>query len=433
LEWLCRINFLYTYGGLGDRHQQNGVNYTLDLVAGLTQVLSDGTNTYLYGNGRIAQHATQSGYFLGDALGSVRQLADTAGAVTLTQSYAPYGEVTQSVGTSQTSYGFTNEFTDPNGLVYLRARYYAPTDGRFISRDTWNGDYNRPLSLNRWGYVEGNPILFTDPSGNRPRVPHSQIDRLPVTLLDPRSLGYYAGENVDLMPYLFYLNPYDFTMTASINFTPPGGHIASQRAMEVLRAVAFKSIGQGGIPDIPGEDENYPVVFSLNDREGENFWSRLVEVHGNPQTMFNAWFVVTKETGEAMVKETFPLDVPYPYDLRASLYLKPKTQNNNRAIVLTSQSMKLRVGKAFGLGELLGCSPLNALPVTIPINVWLPSGSPADVSNLFSITFTTRQIGQTNSIETEGRIELVGVPQPVGSVFFRGYYTGPQWKLHVLD
>ena len=135
---------------------------------GLTQVLSNGTNTYLYGNGRISQQATQTEYFLGDALGSVRQLTNPIGAVTLTQSYTPYGEVTQSTGTSQTSYGFTNEATDPNGLVYLRARYYAPTDGRFISRDTWNGDYNRPLSLNRWNYVEGNPVNLVDPTGRNP-------------------------------------------------------------------------------------------------------------------------------------------------------------------------------------------------------------------------------------------------------------------------
>ena len=117
-------------------------------------------------------------YFLGDALRSVRQLADPAGAVTLTQSYAPYGEVTRTVGTSQTSYGFTNEATDPNGLVYLRARYYAPTDGRFISRDTWNGDYNRPLSLNKWGYVEGNPVNLVDPSGHSPGVPPIDLDSL---------------------------------------------------------------------------------------------------------------------------------------------------------------------------------------------------------------------------------------------------------------
>jgi hypothetical protein len=34
-----------------------------------------------------------------------------------------------------------------------------------MSRDTWQGDYNRPGSLNRWNYVEANPINLTDPSG----------------------------------------------------------------------------------------------------------------------------------------------------------------------------------------------------------------------------------------------------------------------------
>lgn len=44
-------------------------NFTLDLNTGLTHVLADGTNTYLYGNGRIGQFAgAESAYFLGDAL-----------------------------------------------------------------------------------------------------------------------------------------------------------------------------------------------------------------------------------------------------------------------------------------------------------------------------------------------------------------------------
>ena len=143
------------------------------MAAGLTQVLSDGTNTYLYGNGRISQHATQTEYFLGDVLGSVRQLVDTAGAVTLTQSYAPYGETISSVGSGTNSYQFTGEARDANGLIYLRARYYNPGDGRFLSRDTWAGNYNRPLSLNRWGYVEGNPVNYIDPTG---RIKQGQED-----------------------------------------------------------------------------------------------------------------------------------------------------------------------------------------------------------------------------------------------------------------
>ena len=168
--------------GLGDRHQQvvDGVttNYTLDLAAGLTQVLDDGTNTYLYGNGRIAQAGSTTEYFIGDALGSVRQLADSAGTVTLTQNYAPYGDVVSSVGTSQTSYAFTGEMGDASGLTYLRARYLDSNTGRFISRDTWNGDYNRPLSLNRWNYGYGNPINWVDPSGMIPEEKADEADEL---------------------------------------------------------------------------------------------------------------------------------------------------------------------------------------------------------------------------------------------------------------
>lgn len=152
---------------LGDRLSQNGVNYTLDLNAGLTQVLSDGTNTYLYGLGRIAEYqGSVSEYYLGDALGSVRQLTDSQGEIRLATTYEPYGNIAETVGNAQTSYGFTGEFTDASGLVYLRARYYAPEQGRFTTRDTWDGDVNTPASLNRFNYAHSNPVMYTDPSGN---------------------------------------------------------------------------------------------------------------------------------------------------------------------------------------------------------------------------------------------------------------------------
>ncbi|MCC6192206.1 MAG: hypothetical protein IT318_24510 [Anaerolineales bacterium] len=161
----------YNYNGLGDRVNQvvHGVvtTYTLDLAAGLTQVLADGTFTYLYGNGRVAQATvTQTAYFLGDALGSIRHLVDSAGQVTLARSYEPYGDVLTSAGSGVTSYSFTGEWRDGSGLIYLRARYYASGVGRFVTRDTWMGDRNSPGSLNTWAYGANNPVLNTDPSGH---------------------------------------------------------------------------------------------------------------------------------------------------------------------------------------------------------------------------------------------------------------------------
>ncbi|MCC7358292.1 MAG: hypothetical protein IT317_02375 [Anaerolineales bacterium] len=150
----------------------NGVTtyYVLDSAGGLTQVLAEVTGgvttTYLYGNGRIAQYdGSDFEYFLGDALGSVRQLADENGDVTLARSYEPYGDVLSSAGSGVTSYSFTGEWRDGNGLIYLRARYYASGVGRFVTRDTWRGMYNNPLSLNRWTYAENSPIDLADPTG----------------------------------------------------------------------------------------------------------------------------------------------------------------------------------------------------------------------------------------------------------------------------
>ena len=101
----------------------------------MTQVLNDGENTYVYGLGRISQINSETEYFLTDALGSVRQLTDGAGEITLAKSYQPYGEVLTSAGNSESPFAYTGEQTDSNGLTYLRARYYDSNDGRFLTKD----------------------------------------------------------------------------------------------------------------------------------------------------------------------------------------------------------------------------------------------------------------------------------------------------------
>ena len=163
-------SIVYAYSGLGDRLKQiaDGVttDYTLDINTGLTQVLDDGTNKYLYGNSRIAQIAeTQTGYFLPDALGSMRQMTDPSADLTLARTYDPYGNIVSSSGAGETVYGYTGEMQS-GGLVHLRARDYASYLIQFIQPDTYISDPFYPSSLNRYVYVRGNPIYLTDPSGH---------------------------------------------------------------------------------------------------------------------------------------------------------------------------------------------------------------------------------------------------------------------------
>ena len=155
--------YSFVYNGMGDRVQQTmgGVvtNYTLDLHAGLTQVLADGTNAYLYGLGRIGQQSADWAYHLPDALGSVRQLADEVSGVSYTQNFEAYGELLAGFGDLGSSYGFTGEWTEATGLVYLRARYYAPGVGRFIERDPSGWE------ANLFSYAGSNPINRSDRTG----------------------------------------------------------------------------------------------------------------------------------------------------------------------------------------------------------------------------------------------------------------------------
>jgi hypothetical protein len=50
----------------------------------------------------------------------------------------------------------------------MRARYYQPEDGRFLTEDSWQGDQNQPMSYNAWLYGYSNPEKYTDPDGNFP-------------------------------------------------------------------------------------------------------------------------------------------------------------------------------------------------------------------------------------------------------------------------
>ncbi len=100
-------------------------------------------------------------FYQTDQLGSTRLLTDSAGVVRGTFSYDAYGNLIGSTGSYSTPLGWTGQYRDAESeLVYLRARYYDPITGQFLSRDPMLTSSREP-----YAYTADDPLNASDPSG----------------------------------------------------------------------------------------------------------------------------------------------------------------------------------------------------------------------------------------------------------------------------
>ena len=124
--------------------------------------------------------------------------------------YGTYGELLtadKAVVVDITRFLYNGEYgvqTDANGLYYMRSRYYSPEIRRFINQDVVTGSINQSASLNRYSYVEGNPVSYTDPFGLSPyqfisRTIHIGLDVVGIFVPGANvvnALYYFAEGNI---------------------------------------------------------------------------------------------------------------------------------------------------------------------------------------------------------------------------------------------
>jgi RHS repeat-associated protein len=182
------VEYQYNGEGLMDERTKNGVTTRYyydgkDIIAEAV-VKPDQTvelkTRYLRGaNGliaRISENAEEKtryggvAYYHHNQHGDVTSLRDKSGNVLNSYAYDIWGNILTE-GTSETidnPFTYSGEYWDKTtSLQYLRARWYDPSMGRFISEDSYEGEINSPLSLNRYTYGHNNPLTYIDPSGHR--------------------------------------------------------------------------------------------------------------------------------------------------------------------------------------------------------------------------------------------------------------------------
>ncbi len=234
----------YGYDPDGERaiRTRAGVSGVYVYEEGLWEELTSTGSWQLYPfNGQVVARRNVSSlatYLHGDHLGSMTWATNASGNAVGGQEYGPWGNVRAASGTSLTEpLNYTGQYLDGTGLLYYHARYYDPVLGRFISADSVvpgnaSGDMDgvalkaltvdfhepgfvgrlndenglpfwfqmsdeqrqgagspwgpmNPQALNRYSYVQNNPLNSTDPTGH---VRHKTY-----LLLDPGKVNNFLA------------------------------------------------------------------------------------------------------------------------------------------------------------------------------------------------------------------------------------------------
>jgi len=104
--------------------------------------------------------------YIPDAKGSVLKLNSADKSQNQTYSYDAYGKPIANATKANSVLNVLNpfqyngeRFDNNTNLQYLRARFYNPETKRFVNQDSYE-------LLNRFNYVDGNPVMGADPSGH---------------------------------------------------------------------------------------------------------------------------------------------------------------------------------------------------------------------------------------------------------------------------
>lgn len=165
--------YAYNADGLRTSKTVNGVKtnhiWDGDQIALETDDSGNVTNKYVRGiNLLYSENATGTKqYYLFNGHGDVVQLTGADGILTKRYDYDAFGNEKNPDASDTNVFRYCGEYFDKEtGTIYLRARYYDPEIGRFITEDSYLGKDNDPLSLNLYTYCHNDGVNYIDPSGH---------------------------------------------------------------------------------------------------------------------------------------------------------------------------------------------------------------------------------------------------------------------------
>jgi RHS repeat-associated protein len=221
-----RARYSFKYDPFGRRIYKSSSSatsiYAYDDRNLIEEVNSAGTVTARYAQGLSLDEplamlrSSATSYYEQDGLGTATSLSNGAGALAQTYTFDSFGKQTNSSGSLTNPFQYAGrEFDSESSLYYMRARYFDPSTGRFISEDPIGFDGGE----NFYAYTYNSPVDLKDPFGLYilpPGVPppSAALDKLlkcldgkvgPVTVTATTNgkhadKGHALGTSADILP-----------------------------------------------------------------------------------------------------------------------------------------------------------------------------------------------------------------------------------------
>ncbi|TLS88917.1 hypothetical protein FD720_04165, partial [Photobacterium damselae subsp. damselae] len=166
------VDVLYVYGLDGELLAE------VDAGTGQTQ------REYVWLDGQLVAYLVDGTVYHvhNDHLGTPQALTDETGATVWKASYSPFGKATVTTEQIKFNLRFPGQYYDAEtGLHYNWHRYYDPSLGRYLQSDRL-GLFD---GMDTYGYVRGNPLVWSDPTGQ----------------FVPQLAGFIAGGGVSAFSY----------------------------------------------------------------------------------------------------------------------------------------------------------------------------------------------------------------------------------------
>jgi len=175
------LQFKYNDAGLRTQKINGSITTKYYWSGSVISHMTSGSNTlhFYYDAAEMPTMVTYNGtnyYYKLNLQGDIIGIMDMSGNTVVSYVYDSWGKQLSCTGSLAGTLGAANPlryrgyiFDEDSGLYYLQSRYYNPEWGRFINADKICNN-STILGNNIFIYCDNNPIVKSDPNGNRPLV-----------------------------------------------------------------------------------------------------------------------------------------------------------------------------------------------------------------------------------------------------------------------